>query len=162
MLKKLILLISLSINHLHAAPDSATVFANLLRFEGCRLVPYQEKGGTDWVVGIGHNLTARRQRVRNYTKQEVVELFNQDYDETVIAARRLVTDFDELPEAAQLVVINLMWSVGPTGFAKFKNFRLALKYRAFNLARSELIHSKWATQVQPERLEWATKCLEKL
>jgi hypothetical protein len=100
--------------------------------------------------------------VRNYTHQEVIDFFEQDYNQMVASARRLVVDFDKLPEPAQLVVINLMWSVGPTGFAKFKNFRLALKYRAFNLARAELIDSKWAGQVQPERLHWALASLKSL
>jgi GH24 family phage-related lysozyme (muramidase) len=162
-LKKLLsILIVLASAHLRAAPDPVIVYATLLKFEGLRLTPYQEKGGSDWIVGIGHNLSARRQKVRAYSNREVYQFFQSDYAEMVKAARRLVVDFDELPEPAQLVVINLLWSVGPAGFAKFKNFRLALKYRAFNHARIELIDSKWASQVQPERLDWAVKSLEKL
>lgn len=162
-MKKLLpILIILAFANLWAAPEPALVYATLLKFEGRRLIPYQEKNGTDWVVGIGHNLSARRQKVRAYTDKEVYQFFQSDYAEMVKAARRLVVDFDDLPDAAQLVVINLLWSVGPTGFARFKNFRFALKYRAFNHARIELIDSKWASQVQPERLDWAVKSLEKL
>jgi GH24 family phage-related lysozyme (muramidase) len=163
--KNLLLLASIfvgGIPSLASTADETTIFVSLISFEGFRLTPYKEKGCSSWSVGIGHNLTAHKQRIKEYTQKEVMEFFHEDYLEALSTARRLVRDFDNLPEPAQIVVIQLIWSVGPTGFYKFKKFRMALNNKSWVTARKELLNSKWAGQVQKERVEWAIKLLKGL
>lgn len=168
MLFKKIIIPFLLANSCHAAAagpaEELKLFDILSKFEGNKKTPYHEKGdGYSWVVGVGHNLTAHKQFVKSsYSDQEIRDFFHEDYLEALSAARRLVYDFDGLPDSAQIVVIQLIWSVGPAGFAKFKNFRIALKYRSWAAARAELLDSKWAKQVQKDRVEWATNLLKKL
>lgn len=132
-----------------AAPSPARIRAELVKWEGYRLVPYRD--GAHWSVGIGHNLTVNRQPARRYSPAEVERFFLADVSWALDACRKGISDFDDLPEQVQLVCISVAFGVGRTGFDRFRNFRLAMSYRAYDSAASELRLSKWATQVSPAR-----------
>ncbi len=125
----------------------------LITWEGYRDRPY--KDGDGWSVGVGHSLTAHGEHgiwKRPYTAAEIERLYVKDYCVSIDTARRCVRDFDGLPQDVQLVVIGLVWTVGPTGFERFKSFRLALGMRAFNAAAHELHYTQpWASQVGARR-----------
>ena len=158
-MKKILFYLALLFCESRATPDTADVFVNLVRFEGYKVIPYRD--GNHWVIGVGHSLTGHKETVKkSYSYEEIRNYFLSDYAEALATCRRLVDDFDRLPEPIQLLCLNLVWSVGPTGFSKFKNFRLALKYCAYSTARIELALSKWASQVQPARRDWALNQLK--
>lgn len=141
------------------APDYR---ASLIRFEGVKTTPYKEKDGS-WSVGIGHNLSAHSQQVKpSYTRDEISDFFDRDLAAATRAARALIQGFDDLPDAAKDVAINIIWGVGPTGFQSFRNLRLALSKRAYLAATVELVDSRWAKQVSKDRLDWAVKRLQSL
>lgn len=130
----------------------------MVKWEGNKTTPYRDAGG--WSVGVGHNLTAHGQPVKSaYTRAEVYQLFLHDLAVSLEAARAGVRDFDDLPQDVQLVVLGVIWGVGPTGFTRFHSFRLALSYRAYSSATTELASSKWARQVSAARYNVAIRVL---
>ncbi len=95
-------------------------------------------------VGIGHNLLANHQTVQPfYTQHEVDTFFVHDLAVALEAARRGVVGFDQLPKDARLVVIDVIWTCGPTGFMRFKAFRHSMSDRFYRGAAVELIDSVW-------------------
>lgn len=139
-----------------AAPSLNTIKQSLVRWEGYRLTPYRDPVSKDWCVGVGHNLTARRQAIRrSYTALEVERLLLKDVAEAVDAARAAVRGYDELPDDVQLVVLHLAYTTGRRGLMQFTNLRLALGWRAYNAAATELRLSRWYAQVSPSRAKWA-------
>lgn len=161
----LALLCAFALSPVAAQPASLTspdYRASLVRFEGVRLKPYKERSGS-WSVGIGHNLTARREPVKSsYTPNEVALFFDRDLAAALRAARLLVKGFDDLPNPAKEVVVHLIFQCGPTGFAKFKGLRFALSRRTFNAAAAELWDSKWFRQTPASRANWALRSLRSL
>lgn len=78
--------------------------------------------------------------------------FPAAYAEDLSACRANVERFDDLPEGARLATLDLVYTVGPTGFTRFTGYRAALSHRLFTLASFELADSRWATQVAPSRV----------
>ncbi len=144
---------------LAAAPlDTDRAYAELVRWEGHRLVPYQDQDG--WSVGVGHALTQHGEPVKRlYTRAEVRALFIHDLAVSLEACRAGVKGFDDLPEAVRLVCLNVVWSVGPAGFMAFKDFRFALSRRAFYASATALYLSRWYHQTSPARANWAIATL---
>ncbi len=142
-----------------AAPLSTErAYADLVRWEGHKLIPYRDADG--WSVGVGHALTRHGEPVKRvYTRAEVRTLFYHDLAVSLEACRAGVRDFDLLPEEVQLIALNVAWGVGPEGFMRFKGFRFALGRRTYNAAATELFLSKWYRQVSPSRANWAINAL---
>lgn len=141
-----------------AAPTEADHFISLLRWESFRLTPYND--GAHRCVGLGHNLDAHKELPKTvYSQAELMTLFRSDLATSLRAAREGVRDFDELPDEVQLAITGLLWTVGPTGFLKFKNLRLALSMRHFSGAASELYSSKWFRQVSAQRANYTLNAL---
>lgn len=142
-----------------ASPSEADVRAHIRAWEGYRLKPYTDPNGSVQCVGIGHNLTAHKERVKAlYTDSEVLALFHRDYIEAVRAARRSIHNYDVLPDNIQTIVIGMVFTLGPTGFYRWKTFRQALSNRLYTSAGKELLNSRWARQVGERRstVYWGT------
>lgn len=141
-----------------------SIRASLEYWEGVRYTPYADPARpSHMIVGIGHNLTGNNQVVmtsRKYTKTEVDSFYRVDLSNALRAARAGVTDFDQLDDQVKQVVINLIWTVGPSGFESFINFRKALSNRHYRTAANELASSRWATQVSRARVEWSVGVLK--
>lgn len=147
---RLAFLVSLACHSaLAATPEK--VKEELVKWEGYHLNPYRD--GDHWSVGVGHNLSARHQKVRHYSRSEIERFFQSDLKWALDICRKGVKDFDLLPEEAQTICVSLTWGVGRVGFMSFKRFRAALAARDWKKAALELRSSKWATQVSPARLE---------
>lgn len=131
---------------------------SILRWEGYRVRPYRDRGAI--CVGVGHNLSAARERVKPlYTAIEIEQYFCADVAWSLDAARSGIDRFDELPQDVQLVVFNIVFSVGRAGFERFRELRLALGYRAYGGAATALGTSLWYRQVASDRANWAYRIL---
>jgi GH24 family phage-related lysozyme (muramidase) len=131
---------------------------SLEHWEGVRSRPYRDKNA--WCVGIGHSLTAHFEPVKSlYSTAEIEAFYSSDYADTLRIARKSVKDFDGLPTAARMVIVNVIWTVGPTGFMKLRSFRAALSRRDYWLAASYLQKTKWRADVGVDRSEWAIQTL---
>lgn len=137
-----------------AVPSKDVAYANLVKFEGYRNVPYRDSGG--WAVGVGHNITYNKTPLKPfYSDSEIKRLFERDYLKALAACKKLIVGFESLPVGVQLVCINIAFSCGETGLEKFRKFRLALSRKNWHTASIELKNSKWFSQVQASRRNWA-------
>lgn len=167
MITKLISVFLLStVVALAAAPRFNSVRQSLEHWEGVRYVPYADPARpSHMIVGIGHNLTGNNQAVitnRRYSQTEVDAFYRVDLNNALLAARAGVTDFDQLDDQVKQVVINLIWTVGPSGFKSFVKFRKALSNKHYHTAARELVDSRWARQVSKARVEWSVGVLKSM
>lgn len=146
------------------APISRKDFKHfIVQWEGYRRAAYQD--GQYIVVGIGHNLTAHKKSTyigECYSPLQIEAFYNDDYDRALKSARQYINNFDDLNIEAQKVVLSVIWTVGPTGFSKFRKFHLCLKSKMYNLAATALRESFWFEQVGRVRANHHYLTLRKL
>jgi len=136
--------------------------------EGRRNVVYTDTTENP-TIGIGFNLNRSDARNKlssvkaNYDKvragterlnnKQIYTLFEEDYDDAVIVAKRFVRNFEVLPENAQMVLIDLAFNLGPSKLFEFQKFRKALESRNYIQAAEELKNSRWYKQVKRRGIE---------
>ena len=99
--------------------------------------PYRCPSGA-LTIGYGHNLDA------NGISEGVADLLlDQDLGACRQSARRLVSNFDELNEVRQCVILSLIFQLGEGGFSQFQKARAHVERGSFRLAAAELTDSKW-------------------
>lgn len=149
-----------------AVPRFSSVRQSLEHWEGVRYVPYADPARpSHMIVGIGRNLTSNNQGVRlnrRYSPAEVYAFYDADFRAAVNTARAGIVNFDGLENEVKQVVINLVWTVGPSGFKSFVKFRKALSNRHYHAAARELVDSRWARQVSRARVEWSVGVLKSM
>jgi lysozyme len=74
-------------------------------------------------------------------------LFNNDIQIAIDDVRKIVNRFDDLPEQAKIVLIDLSFNLGMSKLLKFENFLDAIDARNFAKAGEELKDSRWWHQV---------------
>jgi len=77
----------------------------------------------------------------------VAEAFEQDVKTVLSDCAKLYSDFDELPEEAQLVIANMMFNLGYPRLSAFKGMKAGVDARDWNRAADEMLDSRWAKQV---------------
>jgi len=142
--------------------DLQTVKNLILKHEGIKYHVYKDTEGIP-TIGIGMNLTNSdasnrlKQVGANYKKilngqedlndQQIMTLFDQDVNTAIKTAKNFITNFDQLDETMQNVLIDMAFNLGPIKLAKFKDFKAALERKNYYQAASEMIDSYWYTQV---------------
>jgi lysozyme len=89
------------------------------------------------------------------SEERVAQCFDADLDLSIAECVALYGDrFNDFPDAAQQVLVNMMFNMGRTRLAKFKNFRAALEDHDWKRAGVEGRDSLWYKQVtnRAERL----------
>lgn len=112
--------------------------ALIIRHEGCRLKPYVDTTG-HITIGYGYNLTDR-----GITQQQADDWLD---DDLVGVTNELLTRypwFHTLSPARQAACIDLMFNVGPEGFAKFRHFIAAMVAGDLDTAANEVVNSTLA------------------
>ena len=84
----------------------------------------------------------------------VNEAFDKDVSVMVDEAKKIFSDFDNLPEEAQQVIVNMTFNMGRPRLSKFKKFIAGIEAGDWEKAAVEMMDSRWATQVgaRAERL----------
>lgn len=131
----------------HAQEDEA-FRAYLIQWEGYTHQPVTHPNG-EITVGIGHNCRYHVPfPLKSYYSDEYLRrLYDRDFADALWAARSGVWGFDTLPRKIQYTVLSIIWTVGPTGFMRFKDFRAALSERMYEVAAYALLNTEWAHQV---------------
>jgi len=80
------------------------------------------------------------------------ELFQQDVQIAIDGCRRVYPTWEELPQEAQHILVNMCFQLGSGGLGKFKNFRAAIEDNDFQRASVEMLDSRWNRQT-PERAQ---------
>jgi len=81
------------------------------------------------------------------SESRVAEAFEQDVQTVLSDCAKLYSDFDELPEEAQLVIANMMFNLGYPRLSAFKGMKAGVDARDWNRAADEMVDSRWYRQV---------------
>lgn len=147
-MKKLIVLLILAFNILSGYSRQFTdIEEHIFYREGYATEPYRDKHGF-WHVGIGHQFPKKElASYKNLTGPQIIDLFINDVEIATKAAKRQVTNFNQLHPEAQTIVIALAFNLGEKGLSRFKKFRRALNESDYQCAAYELKNSLWYGQV---------------
>ncbi len=113
----------------------------LTKHEGLRLKPYHCPAGK-LTIGIGRNLEDK-----GISEKEAVMLLENDIQECIEDLGIVFQGFDLLPEAVQLVLVDMRFNLGPGRFRHFKKMIAAVKDKDFGKAGIEMKDSRWYRQV---------------
>jgi len=117
--------------------------------EGWKNKPYKDSRGL-WTVGVGHLIgdgkTLPKEWDREFSNQEVRELFEKDFKEHLDLAKK-APGWDIANEAGKAGLIDLTYNMGGYWYKKFKIAAGLLKEGKFKEAADEFKASKWYKQV---------------
>ena len=109
--------------------------------EGVRRFPYRCSAGK-LTIGVGRNLDDVGLR-----SDEIEYLLENDLKECIADLKRIFSNFEEIDEVRQAVLIDMRFNLGPGGFRSFKNFIQAVRGGYWLLAAQHMKDSKWYRQV---------------
>ena len=119
--------------------------------EGCKYEIYLDHLGYP-TFGIGHLVTDNDPESgwevgTSIDADRVYEAFESDIEGVLSDCSKLYSDFEDLPEEAQRVIANMMFNMGYTRLSKFKNMKLSVDNRNWDIAADEMVDSRWYYQV---------------
>lgn len=131
------------------AIDMARLQRRLAAKEDKRNKPYLDTEGK-LTIGIGRNLDDKGLR-----DSEIAFLLANDIDDAIKDALAVVPRYQSLDGVRQEVMIEMAFNLGRSRLAGFKKMLAAIGNQQFDLAATEMLDSKWATQVKGRAKELA-------
>ena len=133
--------------------------------EGCKYEIYNDHLGYA-TFGIGHLVTDSdleygQEIGTEVSKERVDECFKADIEITIEDCNILYSNFNDIPEEAQLILANMMFNLGRPRLSKFLKLKAAVDYEDWMEASVQMMDSKWAKQV-PNRAKRLCERMEKL
>jgi lysozyme len=133
--------------------------------EGCKYEIYLDHLGLP-TFGIGalikeHDPEYGQPVGTPVSEERVRQRFNLDIAVTIEDCGRLYSDFDDLPEEAQLVIANMCFNLGYPRLSKFKGMKAGVDARDWERAADEMVDSRWHDQV-PNRAKRLVKRMRDL
>ncbi len=122
--------------------QSFTILATSLikQHEGLRLKPYHCTEGK-LTIGYGRNLDDV-----GITESEAEYLLEQDMKASIVQASNFPF-FAGLNEYRKAVIVDMIFNLGLSRFNQFKRMLNALQRHDYHQAATEMLDSRWATQV---------------
>ena len=114
----------------------------LIKHEGLKLKPYKDTKGI-LTIGVGRNLEDN-----GIEQNEALLMLKNDIKRCENELREIFINFDELPENAKLVLIDMIFNLGKTRFLKFKHMISAVKNRNWENMIKEMKNSKWCRELK--------------
>lgn len=112
--------------------------------EGFSSKPYRDPSGKGWAIGYGHSLS---ELLPVFISEEGAEqLLEEDLDVAYKHALEYPF-FAEVNENCQVVILDMIYNLGPTGFSNFKKMLGYMNQGHYPLAAMEIVDSDYATQV---------------
>jgi lysozyme len=133
--------------------------------EGCKFEIYLDHLGLP-TFGIGHLIREHdpehgKPVGTEVSDERVRQVFALDVAVTIEDCQRLFSNWDDLPDEAQLICANMAFNLGYPRFSKFVNFRAAIEAQDWLKAADEAVDSRWHDQV-PNRAKRLVKRLREL
>jgi|TARA_R100000008_G_C3496893_1_gene121632 lysozyme len=127
--------------------------------EGFIAKPYLDSLGKA-TIGYGHLITEEDnfEEGREYSKDELLQLFEKDFAKAELGCEQLVGHIQELHIEAKNVVTEMVFQLGTQGVRNFKNMISALEARDYPRASSEMLDSRWNAQT-PNRCQSLAKIM---
>ena len=115
------------------------VIKMMIRDEGEKYQVYQDDRGNQ-TIGIGYNLSSR-----GISKNISRQLFKECANEIITDLNLIFIDqsFFAFPENIQMVLFNMRFQMGYTGFRRFKKMIQNVKIYNWNGMIKEMIDSQW-------------------
>jgi lysozyme len=113
------------------------------KYEGKSSVPYKDIKGY-WTIGIGHKIHNDEIIPMYLTESQITDLFLKDLQWARKYAKRYVSNYDSHSKEIRIMLVALVFALGPTGFYNFNEFRAALEKPDYPEAAIELSDSVWA------------------
>lgn len=119
--------------------------------EGCKFQIYLDSLGLP-TFGIGHLIREHdpehgKPVGTEVSDERVRQVFALDVAVTIEDCQRLFSNWDDLPDEAQLICANMAFNLGYPRFSKFVNFRAAIEAQDWLKAADEAVDSRWHDQV---------------
>ena len=111
-------------------------------YEGYSQLVYECTAGYA-TIGYGRNLEQR-----GITKEESEYLLANDLQQCIKELKGIINRFDELPNKAQLVLVDMCYNLGLSKLLNFENMLDAIDARDWEKAAEELLNSRYARQVK--------------
>ena len=140
----------------------AALRARITEHEGRRRHVYTCTAGHP-SIGVGFNLDRPDARARlsavgadydavragraDLTDEQVDRLLDGTLAEAITGASGLVSGFADLPDAAQAVLVDMVFNLGAAGVRKFRRMLAAVARRDWLAAAAEMESSLWFRQV---------------
>lgn len=118
-----------------------TIETQLRKHEGVRNKPYADTVGKI-TIGVGRNLTDV-----GLSDAEIDMLLANDINRTIADLDRELSWWRNLNEARQRVMIDMCFNLGIGGLLTFKNALAMIQSGQYDLASTNMLKSKWASQV---------------
>lgn len=144
---------------------------DLIRDEGCRLIPYMDTVGKlttgigrcldtnpltdEEILKVGHN-----GRNRGITKEQALYLLANDIKKVDADLDREIPWWRKLNTVRQDVLRNMCFNLGIGGLLTFKNTLRAIEQGNWEVASHNMVTSKWATQVGARAKRLAVQMLQ--
>lgn len=123
------------------------LIAELRRDEGVRHIPYKDTLGI-LTVGVGHNLEAHPlDLIYPLTDAQVDQILATDLVDVFEGLDKHLPWWEDLTQARQRVIVNMAFNMGVAGLRTFKNTLQAIQRGHYELAKVNMLQSKWAGQV---------------
>ena len=119
--------------------------------EGCKYEIYLDHLGYP-TFGIGHLVRdddpEHGEEVgTSISEDRVIEAFESDIETVLSDCNKLYSDFEDLPEEAQLIIANMMFNLGYPRLSKFKGMKRGVDSQDWDTAADEMVDSRWYKQV---------------
>jgi len=122
--------------------DYTRLIAQLRKHEGVEHKPYTDTVGK-LTIGVGRNLDDRglSDHEIDFLLQNDIQLVEEELDQWW-------SHWRSLNQTRQLVVADMMFNMGRPRLSQFKMFLAALQAADYEMASTEMLDSKWASQVK--------------
>ena len=119
--------------------------------EGCKYEIYLDHLGYP-TFGIGHLVRdddpEHGEEVgTSISEDRVIEAFESDIETVLSDCNKIYSDFEDLPEEAQLIIANMMFNLGYPRLSAFKGMKRGVDSRDWDAAADEMVDSRWYNQV---------------
>jgi GH24 family phage-related lysozyme (muramidase) len=100
------------------------------------------------IAALGLDYSDVREGRVTLNDAQIEQLFDADVDQAIADSRRIVSNFDTIPESKQKVVVDMVFNLGAAGFAGFHNTIQAIENEDWQTAAQEMQNSCWYSQVK--------------
>ena len=118
-----------------------TIQEYLIKHEGFSLNIYHDQYGHQ-TIGVGRNLDSK-----GISKEEALILLDNDIKDSLFDLKAIFPNWDSISPNRQMVLIDMDFQLGTSGFKFFKKFIQAVLRQDWNSASEEIVDSVYYKQV---------------
>lgn len=128
-------------------PENVELGERIKGSEGFSATAYPDNGGMS--IGYGHQIKSGEEFLltKSITKEEAATIFANDFKIYKAAATK-IPGYNEAPQIAKDVLIDMTYNMGPAWYKKWDGFTANIANKNYSKAADIIRHSLYAKQVQ--------------